>query len=339
SVLAVARAGAGVNNIPLDDFAKRGVVVFNTPGANANAVKELVLLALLMGGRKITEGIDWVKTLKGKGKDVGPAVEKGKSAFVGGEIKGKTLGVVGLGAIGRLVANDCIELGMDVMGYDPYISVDAAWRIQRSVKRVDVLSELYENADYITLHLPYTASTKGMIDREAFAQMKDGAVLVNCSRGELVDNEALLEALSSGNISRYITDFPCDELIGAENVICIPHLGASTPEAEDNCAYAAAGSLVDYIENGNIRNSVNFPACVMPRSNDVRLCILHLNIKDMITRFSGAVSAKGLNIDHFINSSHGEYAYSMLDIDGDPGDDILETVNAIEGVIRSRIIR
>ena len=270
NLLGIARAGAGVNNIPIDKCTQKGIVVFNTPGANANAVKELVISAMFLGSRKIVDGSEWVKTLKGK-EDVAKLVEKGKSSFVGPEIMGKKLGVIGLGAIGTMVANAAIELGMDVLGYDPYISVDHAWKLSRGVKRITELTELIKESDYITLHVPLTSSNKYMFDEELFGKMKQGCVLINCSRGELVNNEQLIKNVQSGKIARYITDFPCDELIGVDNVICVPHLGASTPEAEDNCALMAAQQLYDYLENGNIKNSVNFPACQQNRSGASRI--------------------------------------------------------------------
>lgn len=338
NLLGIARAGAGVNNIPIDKCTQKGIVVFNTPGANANAVKELVISAMFLGSRKIVDGIEWVKTLKGK-EDVAKLVEKGKSSFVGPEIMGKKLGVIGLGAIGAMVANAAIELGMDVLGYDPYISVDHAWKLSRGVKRITELTELIKESDYITLHVPLTSSNKYMFDEELFGKMKQGCVLINCSRGELVNNEQLIKNVQSGKIARYITDFPCDELIGVDNVICVPHLGASTPEAEDNCALMAAQQLYDYLENGNIKNSVNFPACQQNRSGASRITIHHLNQKNMISKITSKISEEGMNIENFVDKSQGEYAYSIIDIDGMPNGSIADDLMKIEGVIRVRIIK
>jgi len=338
SLLAVARAGAGVNNIPIDECSKKGIVVFNTPGANANAVKELVLCALLLSSRRIIPAIEWTKSLKGKGAEVSALVEKGKQDFVGGEIAGKTLGVVGLGAIGAMVANDCVRLGMNVIGYDPFISIDAAWGLNRSIKRMGGVDELLAQSDYVSLNTPYNENTKHMINAKSIDKMKDGAVLINCSRGELVDNAAVIEAVKSGKIARYVTDFPSDELIGIDNIICIPHLGASTPEAEDNCAESAARELADYIENGNIHNSVNFPECALPRSGQSRITIIHLNIKDMLNKITSAISGSHHNICNFVNKSRGEYAYSIIDID-EPADLQLKTaLESIEGIMRVRLI-
>lgn len=339
SVLAVARAGAGVNNIPIDKCAQKGVVVFNTPGANANAVKELVVCALFLAGRKIIPAIEWTQGLKGKGADVAPMVEKGKSQFVGSEIIGKKLGVIGLGAIGAQVANAAEHLGMEVIGYDPFISVEAAWSLSRKIKRSTDLNELYRECDFITLHIPYLPTTKDTINAEAVSLMKDGVAIINCSRGELVNNAAILDGIRSGKVSRYVTDFPNDELIGQENVVCIPHLGASTPEAEDNCAVMAARELMDYVENGNITNSVNFPACSMPRNGRTRLAIIHRNIKDMINKITARISEKNINIDHFINKSKGEYAYTMVDLDDEIPSGIVGELEQIDGVIRIRLIR
>lgn len=338
SVLAVARAGAGVNNIPIEKCAQKGVVVFNTPGANANAVKELVICALLLSGRKIIPAIEWTLGLKGKGAEVGPLVEKGKSQFVGSEIVGKKLGVIGLGAIGAQVANAAEHLGMEVIGYDPFISVEAAWSLSRKIKRSTDLNALFRECDFITLHIPYLPATKDTINAEAVSLMKDGVSIINCSRGELVNNDAVLEGIRSGKIARYVTDFPCDELIGQENVVCIPHLGASTPEAEDNCAVMAAQQLMDFVENGNIANSVNFPACSMPRNGRTRLTIIHRNIKDMINKITARISEKNINIDHFINKSKGDYAYTMIDLDDEIPASIVGELEQIDGVIRIRLI-
>ncbi len=336
SVLAVARAGAGVNNIPCDKLAEKGVVVFNTPGANANAVNELVLSALLLGSRKIVPAIEWVKTLKGT-ENIGKQVEKGKKAFVGREILGKKLGVIGLGAIGYKVANSAVALGMEVLGYDPYLSVNNALHLSRAVEITSDIDELYKTCDYITIHVPYTKDNDKMISEAKISEMKDGVVIINCARGELVDNQAILSAIKSGKVGRYFCDFPTDELIGEENVVLTPHLGASTPEAEDNCAVMAAKELKDYIENGNINNSVNYPRCASPRTTAHRITICHLNKANMIAQFSGILGENHVNIENFINASRGNYAYSILDVNEFTGD-IISALNAIDGVIKVRVI-
>ena len=338
SLLAVARCGAGVNNIPIEACTKRGIVVFNTPGANANAVKELVLCALFLASRKVVPAVEWARGLKGRGAEVGPAVEKGKSAFVGPEILGKKLGVIGLGAIGAMVANAAYALGMEVYGYDPFISVEAAWSLSRNIRRIDDLNTLFADCDYITLHVPYLPATREMINAEALSKMKEGVAVVNCARGELVNSADMLAAIRSGKVVRYVTDFPQDELLGEENVVCIPHLGASTPEAEDNCAAMAARQLKDYLENGNIVNSVNFPACSMPRQSAARLTIVHLNVAEMISRITRAISAHNVNIAHFLDKSQGEYAYSILELDDPLSAEALEGIRAIDGVISLRQI-
>ena len=334
----MARCGAGVNNIPIEACTKRGIVVFNTPGANANAVKELVLCALFLASRKVVPAVEWARSLKGRGAEVGPAVEKGKSAFVGPEILGKKLGVIGLGAIGAMVANAAYALGMEVYGYDPFISVEAAWSLSRNIRRIDDLNTLFADCDYITLHVPYLPATREMINAEALSKMKEGVAVINCARGELVNSADMLAAIRSGKVARYVTDFPQDELLGEENVVCIPHLGASTPEAEDNCAAMAARQLKDYLENGNIVNSVNFPACSMPRQSAARLTIVHLNVADMISRITRAISAHNVNIAHFLDKSQGEYAYSILELDDPLSAEALEGIRAIDGVISLRQI-
>lgn len=339
NTVAIARAGAGTNNIPVDEYAKQGVVVFNTPGANANAVKELVVCSLLLGSRKITDAIDWVKTLKGKGDEVGKLVEKGKSNFVGGEILGKKFGVIGLGAIGAQVANVAIGLGMQVYGYDPYLSVNNALKLSTHIKVVKELDDIIKECDYITIHVPYIASAnKGMINAGLLRKMKDGVVIVNCARGELVDNADIIKAVESGKVARYVTDFPSDELIGVDNIVCIPHLGASTPEAEDNCAVMAAKQLVDYIENGNIVNSVNYPTCTMPRSTPYRLTILHKNISNILAQITGAVGNEGININNMSNQSRGDYAVTILDVEKKVSEDAIRHISRVEGIIRVRVI-
>lgn len=337
NLLAVARAGAGVNNIPIDKMTAKGVAVFNTPGANANAVKELVIANLLLGSRKIIRAANWSQSLKGQ-EDVTKLVEKGKKQFIGGELKGKTLGVIGLGAIGRMVANAAFDLEMDVLGYDPYISVDGAWSLYREVKHITNINELYQKADYITMHVPLTDSTKYSINKDSLAMMKDGVVIINCSRGELVKNEDIIEAVKSGKVGRYITDFPCEELLGYDNIICIPHLGASTPEAEDNCAVMAAKELRDFIENGNVVNSVNFPAAKAARSGEKRITILHENKATMIAKATSYLSENSINIENMISSSRGDLGYMILDIVGKLPEDALEKLSAIDGFIKVRII-
>lgn len=337
-LIAVARAGAGTNNIPVADYTQKGIVVFNTPGANANAVKELVICELFLGGRKITDAIDWVKTLKNEGDAVGKLVEKGKSSFVGGEILGKTLGVIGLGAIGIAVANAASALGMHVVGCDPYLSTANALLLNPAVKVVPAREDVYRCADYITVHVPLTPDTKGMFNGHTIALMKDGAVLINNSRGELADSEAVIAALESGKLARYITDFPAAALIGVKNAICVPHLGASTPEAEDNCALMAAKQLVDYIENGNIVNSVNYPALSAARGGVARICIHHRNVANMIAQFTAAVSSAGLNIENMADKSKGDFAYCIIDVNAQPAPALAEAIAAIDGVVRVRVI-
>ncbi len=339
SLKAIARAGAGVNNIPLDKCSEAGIVVFNTPGANANAVKELVIAGLLISSRKVVSGIEWAKTLKGQGAEVTKLVEKGKSAFAGPEIRGKKLGVIGLGAIGSLVANCAVGLGMEVYGYDPYLSVDAAWRLSSKVHHATSYEQIFEKCEYITIHVPLTPETREKLNAEAFAQMPDGVRILNFSRADLVNGEDMRKALASGKVAAYVVDFPTDDMLGVENVIAIPHLGASTPESEDNCAVMAAEELIDYLENGNVRNSVNFPAMEIARTTDTRICVLHRNIPNMLAQISGVVSAEGNNIETMVNRSKKDYAYTILDVVGDVSDDCLDKIQAVDGVIRLRKIR
>lgn len=338
SLWAIARAGAGVNNIPVDACSEKGVVVFNTPGANANAVKELVLAGLFLSSRKIVDGVQWAKTLKGEGDAVGKLVEKGKSAFAGPEILGKKLGVIGLGAIGVLVANAATALGMEVYGYDPFLSVDAAWKLSRSIHHAATLEEIYAVCDYITVHVPLTPDTKGMIGGDALAAMKDGVRVLNFARGGLVDSAAMLAALESGKVAAYVVDFPSDEMLGVANVIAIPHLGASTPESEDNCAVMAADELMDYLENGNITHSVNFPDMKVPRSGDTRICVLHKNVPNMLAQISAVVSGAGVNIASMTNKSRKDYAYTVLDIEGAVKDSVSRDIAGIRDVIRVRVL-
>lgn len=338
SLLAIARAGAGVNNIPIDKCSEQGIVVFNTPGANANAVKELVVGALFMASRKVIPAIDWAKTLKGNGAEVGKMVEKGKSAFAGPEIKGKKLGVIGLGAIGVMVANAAYALDMEVLGYDPYLSVDAAWALSRKTRHAASLDEIFKECDYITIHVPCNASTKGMINAEAIAKMKDGVRILNFSRAELVDSEAIVEAVGSGKVACYITDFPTDEQLCVDGIVAIPHLGASTPESEDNCAVMAADELRSFIENGSIKNSVNYPELDCGAVEANRVCIMHRNIPNVISRISGVLSEAGINIENLLSRSKGDYAYTVMDYAGEITDDGKEKLAAVEGVIRVRVI-
>ncbi len=337
---AVARAGAGTNNIPIDKCSEKGIVVFNTPGANANAVKELVIAGLFLASRKVTDGIAWAKTLIGEGDAVGKLVEKGKSQFVGPEITGKTLGVVGLGAIGAMVANATSALGMEVIGYDPYISVDAAWKLSRSVKKANDIKEIFEKADYITLHLPLLDTTKGMINKEAFLAMKKGVRILNFSRGGLVNNDDLKAAMDLDIVERYVTDFPDEQVLQMEKAVCIPHLGASTPESEDNCAVMAAKELNDFIIDGNIVNSVNFPNCEMPReSGTTRITVAHKNIPNMLTTFTGVCADDGINIANMINKSKKELAYTIIDAEGDIADKLVSDIAAVDGVLKVRVIK
>ncbi len=335
SVRAIARAGAGVNNIPLDKCSEQGIVVFNTPGANANAVKELVIAGILLSSRKIVESINWASTLTDEGDNIGKVVEKGKSQFVGPEIKGKKLGVIGLGAIGVLVCNSAYALGMDVIGYDPYISVDAAWSLSRAVHKASSLKEIFEQCDYITIHVPLNDSTRDTINAETIAEMKDGVRILNFARGELVNSEAILSAIESGKVAKYVTDFPSADMINKENVIAIPHLGASTPESEDNCAVMAADELIDFLENGNIVNSVNMPKCVMERSTDVRICLVHRNIPNMISQISSYFADKQVNIENMINKSRGDYAYTIVDVDHE----MSEADISFDGLLSVRVIK
>lgn len=336
-LLAIARAGAGVNNIPLDRCSEQGIVVFNTPGANANGVKELALAALLLSSRKIDAGIAWAKTLKGQ-ESVEKLVEKGKSAFVGPELLGKTLGVIGLGAIGGLVANAAVGLGMQVVGCDPFITVNAAWSLSRAVRKADNYDEIYADADYITIHVPSTPDTKGMINAETIAKMKDGVRIINLARGDLVDNAAVKAALASGKVACYVTDFPSDELLNVEGVIAIPHLGASTPESEENCASMAAAQLIDYLENGNIKNSVNYPATYMARSAANRIVVLHENVPTMLAQVLTVLSNDNINIENMVSCSKGNNACSLFDTDAKVSEKAAADIRAIQGVRRITVI-
>lgn len=337
-LLAIARAGAGVNNIPLDKCSEQGIVVFNTPGANANAVKELVVAAMLLSSRRIVDGIEWTKTLKGKGDQIGKLVEKGKGDFVGPEISGKTLGIVGLGAIGVLVSAAAISLGMEVYGYDPFLSVDTALRLSSSVHHAKTLDEIYAKCDYITVHVPLTPDTREMINASSIAKMKDGVRLLNFARGDLVNSADVAAALESGKVAAYATDFADETILGAKNVIAMPHLGASTPESEDNCARMAALELIEYLENGNIRNSVNLPAVSMPREGS-RICIIHRNVPNTISSFSGVLAQCGINIENMASKSRKEFAYTILDVTGDVSANAADSIAALEEVVRVRVIK
>lgn len=334
SLAAIARAGAGVNNIPIDKCSEKGIVVFNTPGANANAVKELVITALLLSSRKIVQGIEWAKTLIGEGDAIAKLVEKGKSNFVGPEIQGKTLGIIGLGAIGVRVANAAHALGMNVIGYDPYLSIDSAWHLTRAAHKANDIETVLAESDYISVHVPATKDTKGMFNADAFRKMKKGVRLLNFSRGELVDTDAVIAAINDGVVASYVTDFANEALLKAENVIVMPHLGASTPESEDNCAVMAANELKNFLENGNIVNSVNFPACDMGEVCGSRVTIAHKNVTSMLSQISAVFTNKGINIENLMNKSKGDYAYTMIDTHGEIDETIVSELKGIEGVIR-----
>lgn len=337
SLLAIARAGAGTNNIPVADCANKGIVVFNTPGANANAVKELVVLGMLLSSRKVTKAIDWCKTIKDEGDNVGKTVEKGKSAFAGPELKGKTLGVIGLGAIGRLVAEVAVDLGMDVIGYDPYLPEDAV--LKKGITVNNNLDEIFPVADYITVHVPLTPDTKHMINRESIEKMKDTVRIMNFARGDLADSDAVIEALDEGKMACYVTDFPDAKLIGVDGVIAIPHLGASTPESEENCAAMGAQELIDYLVDGNIKNSVNMPPVFMPRTGVARVTIIHKNQPNMIATITDTFSKDGVNIASFEDKSRGDIAYSIIECDSDVTDAAAKEIEAIDSVIRVRVIK
>ena len=338
NLLAIARAGVGVNNIPIDRCSEAGIAVFSTPGANANAVKELVLCAMLMGSRDVNGAIGWVRDQVASGVDVTTVVEKGKSAFVGPELYKKSLGVIGLGAIGSLVANLALSLGMDVYGYDPYLSVDAALRLDRHIHVVKDINELYKRADYITIHIHFTDKTKGMIDAKAIAAMKRGVRFINLARGEIVDDDAMLAALDTGWVAAYITDFPNNRLVQHPHVVAMPHLGASTPESEQNCAAMAVDELRDYLENGNIRNSVNLPAVSMERSGVMRMCIIHKNVPAMLASITTLLSKDGVNVENLSNKSKGELAYTMVDLGTKVDSAVIEDVRNLANVIRVRVI-
>lgn len=338
NLLCIARAGAGTNNIPVDRCAQQGIVVFNTPGANAEAVKELVICALLMASRDVVGGIEWVRSIADKGDEIGAMVEKGKSSFTGPEIAGKTLGVIGLGAIGAKIANAALALGMEVYGYDPFLSVDAAWQLSSHVNHAKDIDTIYQNCDYITLHLPYMKDTHHMLNKAAFDKMKNGVRIINLARAELVCDADLMEAIDSTKVARYVTDFPNAATAKAPNTIPIPHLGASTPESEDKCAVMAARQTVDYLQNGNIVNSVNLPNVSLERTGESRICIIHKNVPRMLNNFLDLIAKANLNVAHMVNAHRGEYAYTMIDTDTPIGSDIPQAIAALEDVFRVRIL-
>lgn len=336
---AVARAGAGTNNIPIEKCSEKGIVVFNTPGANANAVKELVLAGLFLSSRKISQSIEWAKTLKGEGENVGKLVEKGKSNFVGPEIEGKKLGIIGLGAIGVMVANTAYHLGMEVVGYDPYISVDAAWGLSRHVRKANELKDLVAECDYITLHVPLNDATKNMINEDLFKVMKKGARILNFARGGLVDDAALEKAINDGTVATYVTDFPNDKVLGMDNVVAIPHLGASTPESEDNCAKMASVEIQDYLCEGNIVNSVNFPNCSLAREGKTRITIAHKNVPNCVSNFTNLCAKDNCNIANMINKSKKDMAYTIIDLDDDIPESVKADFETLENVLKVRVIK
>lgn len=337
-LLGVARAGAGYNNIPIDEYAEKGIVVFNSPGANAEAVKEQTICSLVMASRDVMGSIEWVKSIAGEGEKIPELVEKGKSNFAGPELMGKTIGVLGLGATGSLVANACLAMDMNVIGYDPFMSVDAAWRLSKEVERAEELSEIFRSCDYISINIPYNENTHHMLDEKAFSQMRSGVRIINESRAEVVDDDAMLAALESGRVAKYITDFPNEKILGGKNVIALPHLGACTPESEDRCAEMAARQLYEYLKNGNIVNSVNLPAAKLERMGVCRLCVIHHNVPGMINRILDLITAKNINIEHMINKPRGRYAYTMIDLNDDIWEDTANTIRRMDDVLRVRVL-
>lgn len=337
-LLAIARAGAGYNNIPVEDCAEKGIVVFNSPGANAEAVKEQELCSMVMASRDVLGSIEWVKTLADKGSEIPKLVERGKSDFAGPELMGKTLGVIGLGAVGALVANMALELGMTVVGYDPFMSVDAAWRLSREVIHAETLDEVYESADYLSINVPYTESTHHMLNAGAFSRMKKGVRIINESRAEVVDDEAMTAALDCGQVAKYVTDFPNEVILKAPNVIAMPHLGACTPESEDRCAVMGANQLYDYLVNGNIKNSVNLPNASLSRMGVCRLCVLHRNVPRMLTRILDFISDLNINVEHMLNKPRGGYAYTIIDLGSPIGEDVADSIRQMSEVLRVRVL-
>ncbi len=337
-LLAIGRAGAGYNNIPIEECAEKGIVVFNSPGANAEAVKELELCSMVMASRDVLGSIDWVKTIADRGEAIPALVEKGKSSFAGPELLGKTLGVMGLGAVGALVANIAIELGMTVYGYDPFMSVDAAWRLSRQVVHAETADELYENCDYISLNIPYSEQTHHMLNADALYKMKKGIRIINESRAEVVDDDAMLQALEDGQVGRYMTDFPNEKILRGKNVTAMPHLGACTPESEDRCAVMAAKQLCDYLVDGNIRNSVNLPSVSLNRMGVCRLCVIHRNVPRMLTKILDFISERNINVEHMINKPRDKYAYTIIDLGDSIGEDVADSIRKMDNVLRVRVI-
>ncbi|NCB50807.1 MAG: 3-phosphoglycerate dehydrogenase [Clostridia bacterium] len=337
-LLCIGRAGAGYNNIPVEECAEKGIVVFNSPGANAEAVKELELCSLIIASRDVLGGIDWVRSLADLGDEIPAIVEKGKSSFVGPEIMGKTLGVIGLGAVGALVANAALDLGMEVYGYDPFLSVSAAWVLSREVRHAEDLDTIFMNCDYISINVPYTESTHHMLNAEAFSKMKPGVRIINESRAEVVDDDAMLAAIDTAKVGRYVTDFPNAKLIGAPNVVAMPHIGACTPESEEKCAIMAAKEIYYYLTEGNIRNSVNLPNAELERIGACRLCVLHRNVPHMINSFLELIGERNINVEHMINKQRGEYAYTIIDLGEKIGPDITDRIKANNAVLRVRVL-
>ncbi len=335
---AIARCGAGVNNIPVEKCAEQGIVVFNTPGANANGVKELAICALLLAARDVVGGVNWANSLEGQ-ENVAKLVEKGKSQFAGNELAGKTLGVIGLGAIGGMVANAAHNLGMKVIGYDPYVTVEGAWRLSRAVRKASSYDEVYAHADYISVHVPSTPETKGMFCEENFAKMNDGVRIINLSRADLVNAADMKAAIASGKVKRYVVDFPTEETINTPGIVTIPHLGASTAESEDNCAVMAAHQLIEFLETGNIKNSVNYPNVSIGHTGDARICIMHKNVPSVIANITAAVSGEGINIENMVNGSKGNFAYTVIEIIGEIPEVIIEKLNAMDEIIRINVIK
>lgn len=337
-LLGIARAGAGYNNIPVDRLAEEGIVVFNSPGANAEAVKEQTVCSMVLASRDVIGSIEWVKSIAGEGDRIPELVEKGKSDFAGPELMGKTVGVLGLGATGALVANACIALDMNVIGYDPFMSVDAAWRLSREVQRADDISEIFKKCDYISINIPYNENTHHMLNEKAFAAMVNGVRIINESRAEVVDDDAMLAALESGKVAKYVTDFPNEKILGGKNVIALPHLGACTPESEDRCAEMAAKQIYEYLKNGNIINSVNLPSAKLERMGVCRLCVIHHNVPGMINRILDLITARNINVEHMINKPRGRYAYTIIDLNDEIGEDTADTIRAMDDVLKVRVL-
>ncbi len=338
NLLGIARAGAGYNNIPVDKLAEQGIVVFNSPGANAEAVKEQTVCSLVMASRDVIGSIEWVKSIAGEGDKIPELVEKGKSNFAGPELLDKTIGVLGLGSTGAMVANACHSLGMEVLGYDPFMSVESAWRLSRKIMRADNIEEVYRKSDYISINLPYNENTRHMLDERAFSLMRDGVRIINESRAEVVNDDDMLKALESGKVAKYVTDFPNEKILKGKNVIALPHLGACTPESEDRCAYMAAKQLYDYLKNGNITNSVNLPSARLERMGVCRLCVIHHNVPGMINRILDLITEKNINIEHMINKPLGKYAYTMIDLSDEIFEETADIIRQMSDVLRVRVL-